>query len=162
MKLDSGMLMNEDITVQLKRFITGEMYGLDMKLVIQKTLFESDLNTTQNRLNMPIKQLLTRPHEFLTAEEIHVVNESKEGIEVRVVGPAMQMYKRPLRLKMWHMKRNDNYVLKTNWNNFVADNKVLEKHKKIQVWSFRKHRQLCFAIVPVERPDAANKFCYSC
>ncbi|KAJ0651020.1 putative DNA-binding pseudobarrel domain superfamily [Helianthus annuus] len=103
---------------------------------------------------MPIKQLETKPHEFLTDDEIRMVD--KVGIEVRIVGSRMQMYAKPLWLKKWPMKKTDNYVLKTNWNNFVADNEGLKKDKMIQVWAFRKDRQLCFAIVPVERTDAVD------
>ncbi|KAK1425547.1 hypothetical protein QVD17_20901 [Tagetes erecta] len=154
-KIGCSLVVNDNAT-RLKRFITGEMNGLDMKLVIQKTLYESDMNTSQNRLNMPIKQLKTRPHEFLTDDEIQMIDESKEGFKVRVMGPKLQMYEKPLWLKKWHMKHSDNYVLKTNWNNFTADNKVLKKDTVIQVWSFRKDGELCFAIVPVERPEDAN------
>ncbi|KAD5508183.1 hypothetical protein E3N88_15886 [Mikania micrantha] len=75
---------------------------------------ESDLNANQNRLNMPIKQLKTRPDEFLTADEIRTVYGTKEGIAVRVVGPMLQMYEKSLWLKTWHMKHTDNFVLKTN------------------------------------------------
>ncbi|KAM0029475.1 putative DNA-binding pseudobarrel domain superfamily [Helianthus debilis subsp. tardiflorus] len=153
-KMKCGPVVNDDSIVRLKRFITGEMYGLDMKLVIQKVLYESDMKKDQNRLNMPIKQLVTKPHEFLTDDEIRMVD--KDGIEVRVVGSMMQMYARPLWLKKWPMKKSDNYVLKTNWNNFVVDNEGLKKETMIQVWAFRKDRQLCFAIVHVERTDAVN------
>ncbi|KAJ0829587.1 putative DNA-binding pseudobarrel domain superfamily [Helianthus annuus] len=153
-KRKCGPVVNNDSIVRMKRFITGEMYGLDMKLVIQKVLYESDMKKDQNRLNMPIKQLETKPHEFLTDDEIRMVD--KDGIEVRAVGSMMQMYAKPLRLKKWPMKKTDNYVLKTNWNNFVADNEGLKKDKMIQVWAFRKDRQLCFAIVPVERTDVVD------
>ncbi|KAL8256124.1 hypothetical protein R6Q59_031191 [Mikania micrantha] len=140
-----------DATEWLHRFITGEMYGIDMKLVIEKKLYGSDLNANQNRLNMPIKQLKTRPDEFLTADEIRTVYGTKEGIAVRVVGPMLQMYEKSLWLKTWHMKHTDNFVLKTNWYRFVEEHiRVLKKDTMIQVWSFRKDRQLCFAIVPVE------------
>ncbi|KAL8227671.1 hypothetical protein R6Q57_015255 [Mikania cordata] len=143
-----------DATERLQRFITGEMYGIDIKLVIEKKLYGSDLNANQNRLNMPIKQLKTRPDEFLTADEIRTVYGTKEGIAVRVVGPMLQMYEKSLWLKTWHMKHTDNFVLKTNWNRFVEEHiRVLKKDTLIQVWSFRKNRQLCFAIVPVGKPD---------
>ncbi|KAI3796234.1 hypothetical protein L1987_38900 [Smallanthus sonchifolius] len=154
-KIDRGSVVDDDTTERLKRFITGEMYGIHMKLVIQKILYESDMSTNQNRLNLPVKQLEIHPDEFLTADEKRTVDESKEGIEVRVVGPMLQMYEKSLWLKMWHMKHSNNYVLKKNWNNFAADNKgVLKRDTVIQVWSFRKDRQLCFAIVPVN--DAAS------
>ncbi|KAJ0452429.1 putative DNA-binding pseudobarrel domain superfamily [Helianthus annuus] len=148
-------VVNNESIVQLKRFITGEMGGLDMKLVIQKVLYESDMKKDQSRLKMPILQLKT-PHKFLTDEEIRMIDESKDGMEVRVVGAKLRMYERPLWLKKWHLKQTDNYVLKTNWNKFVADNDVLKKDTMIQVWAFRKNRKLCFAIVPVERPYVVN------
>ncbi|KAJ0683266.1 putative DNA-binding pseudobarrel domain superfamily [Helianthus annuus] len=151
-KTERVPVMNNDSIVQLKRLITGEMGGLDMKLVIQKVLYESDMKKDQSRLNMPILQLKTQPHQFLTDEEIRMIDESKDGMEVRVVGSKLRMYERPLWLKKWHLKETDNYVLKTNWNKFVADNEDLKKDTMIQVWAFRKNRKLCFAIVPVERP----------
>ncbi|XP_076898830.1 B3 domain-containing protein At2g32645-like [Bidens hawaiensis] len=125
-----------------------------MKLVIQKPLYESDLNTNKNGLNMPVKQLVTRPHEFMTVHEMRVMEDGRvDGMEVKVVGPSMKMYEKPLRLKTWHMKNTDNFVLKTKWNEFVASNKMVFKtYTVIQVWSFRKDRELCYAIVPVERP----------
>ncbi|KAM0001046.1 putative DNA-binding pseudobarrel domain superfamily [Helianthus debilis subsp. tardiflorus] len=149
-------VVNNESIIQLKRFITSEMGGLDMKLVIQKILYESDMKKDQSRLNMPILQLKIQTHKFLTDEEIRMIDESKDGIEVRVVDSKLRMYERPLWLKKWHLKHTDNYVLKTNWNKFVGDNDVLKKDTMIQVWAFRKDRQLCFAIVLVERPDAVN------
>ncbi|KAF5762094.1 putative DNA-binding pseudobarrel domain superfamily [Helianthus annuus] len=155
-KMERVPVVNNESIVQLKRFITGEMGGLDMKLVIQKILYESDMKKDQSRLNMPILQLKTQPHQFLTDEEMRMVDESKDGMEVRVVGSKLRMYERPLWLKKWHLEQTDKYVLKTNWNKFVADNEDLKKDTMIQVWAFRKNRKLCFAIVPVERPDAVN------
>ncbi|PWA62517.1 B3 domain-containing protein, DNA-binding pseudobarrel domain protein [Artemisia annua] len=148
--VDREIVCNEVIT-RLKEFV-GEIKGCDMKLVIQKTLFESDLKRSQNRLNMPFNQVET--HDFLTGEEIRLgSNTDKAGIEVRLVGPNMQMFKKPMWLKIWNMKSSKNYVLKTNWCDFVeANKKVLKERATIQVWSFRKDGQLCFAVVCVDEP----------
>ncbi|GJX32383.1 hypothetical protein Tco_0242238 [Tanacetum coccineum] len=43
--------------------------------------------------------------------------------------------------------------LKINWVDFVeANKKVLKEKATIQVWSFRKDEQLCFAVVCVDEP----------
>ncbi|GKD18939.1 hypothetical protein Tco_1208097 [Tanacetum coccineum] len=50
-------------------------------------------------------------------------------------------------------RSNNNYVLKTNWCDFVeANKKVLKEKATIQVWSFRKDEQLCFVVVRVDEP----------
>ncbi|PWA89052.1 B3 domain-containing protein, DNA-binding pseudobarrel domain protein [Artemisia annua] len=148
--VDREIVSNEVVT-RLKEFV-DEIKGYDMKLVIQKTLFESDLKRSQNRLNMPFKQVET--HDFLTDEEIRIgSNADKAGIEVRLVGPNMQIFKKPMWLKIWNMQSTKNYVLKTNWCDFVeANKKVLRERATIQVWSFRKDEQLCFAVACVDKP----------
>ncbi|GJZ80163.1 B3 domain-containing protein, DNA-binding pseudobarrel domain protein [Tanacetum coccineum] len=142
----------------LKEFITSdEINGLDMKLVIQKTLHASDLKRNLNRLNMPCQQVET--HDFLTYEEKQVLGicgRRKDGtkeIKVQIVGPNLQMHKKTLLLKIWRMSSTENYVLTTNWFNFVEENKnVLKEKTTIQVWSFRKDGKLCFAVVCVDEP----------
>ncbi|PWA76032.1 hypothetical protein CTI12_AA199430 [Artemisia annua] len=151
-RMECGPLVSNEVTERLKEFITSdEMNGSDMKLVIQKTLHMSDLKSDQNRLNLPFNQLETQ--EFLTDEEKRELEDNK-AIEVRLVGPSLQMYEEPMTLKIWSMSCTKNYVLITNWNHFVADNiKDLKKHSKIQLWAFRKDQQLCFALAVVETPD---------
>ncbi|GJZ59502.1 B3 domain-containing protein, DNA-binding pseudobarrel domain protein [Tanacetum coccineum] len=79
--------------------------------------------------------------------------ENENEIEVRLVGPTLKMYKEPMRLIIWNMTNARNLVLKTNWYRFVEDNKEhLKELSKIQLWSFRKDQQLCFAIAVVARP----------
>ncbi|GKE01159.1 B3 domain-containing protein, DNA-binding pseudobarrel domain protein [Tanacetum coccineum] len=137
---------------QLEEFI-DEIKGCNMKLVIQKTLYKSDLIPSQNRLSMPFKQVET--HDFLTDEEMRFLGDHGE-IEVRLVGPNLQMFNKPMRLKIWNMKNTKNYVLKTNWCDFVEANKmVLMERETIQVWSFRKDEQLCFALVRVDEQNVA-------
>ncbi|GKD80647.1 B3 domain-containing protein, DNA-binding pseudobarrel domain protein [Tanacetum coccineum] len=79
--------------------------------------------------------------------------ENENEIEVRLAGPTLKMNKEPMRLIIWNMTNTRNLVLKTNWYRFVEDNKEhLKELSKIQLWSFRKHQQLCFAIAVVARP----------
>nr|GEY06520.1 hypothetical protein [Tanacetum cinerariifolium] len=151
-RIECGPLGSNEVTERLKEFITSdEMHGSELKLVIQKTLHMSDLKSDQNRLNLPFKQLVTQ--EFLTDEEKRELEDNK-AIEVRLVGPTLQMYEEPMTFKIRSMSCTKNYVLITNWNHFVADNiKDLKEFSKIQLWSFRKDQQLCFALAVVETPD---------
>ncbi|PWA92316.1 hypothetical protein CTI12_AA079790 [Artemisia annua] len=141
---------NEAIT-QLREFITGdEINGSDMKLVIQKTLYASDLKRHLNRLNMPFNQVQT--HDFLSPEEKQVLGIKSAEIKVQIVGPNLKMHKKPMSLKIWSMSQTKNYVLTTNWWDFVEANKnILKEKTTIQVWSFRKDRKLCFAVVCVDK-----------
>ncbi|PWA19998.1 hypothetical protein CTI12_AA629780 [Artemisia annua] len=155
-KIESGPVVKNEVTEKLQKFITSdEMNGSELKLVIQKVLYMSDLKKDQNRLSLPFKQLITE--DFLTTEERWELVNKKE-MEVRVVGPTLEMYKEPMSLAIWPMKKTHNLVLKTNWYHFVKENKEhLKELSKIQVWSFRKNQQLCFALAVVARPpDGIN------
>nr|GEV57929.1 integrase, catalytic region, zinc finger, CCHC-type, peptidase aspartic, catalytic [Tanacetum cinerariifolium] len=66
-KVDHGPVVKNEVTERLQKFITDEMNGSDLKLVIHKVLYMSDLEPGQNRLNLPLKQLLTE--DFLSDEE---------------------------------------------------------------------------------------------
>nr|GEV19327.1 hypothetical protein [Tanacetum cinerariifolium] len=156
-KLKMVVDSHEAIT-RLTEFITSdEINGSDIKLVIQKTLHASDLNRNLNRLNMPFQQVET--HDFLKHEEKQVLGiygRRKDGtkeIKVQIVGPNLQMHEKTLLLKIWRMSSTENYVLTTNWFNFVEENNnVLKEKTTIQVWSFRKDEELCFGVVCVDEP----------
>ncbi|KAK1425563.1 hypothetical protein QVD17_20917 [Tagetes erecta] len=145
-------MVNNEVTERLKEFIVNVIKGTELRLVIQKKVFKSDTNKGLNRLNMPIKQL--ESNEFLREDERRILRKEKE-IEVMVLGPTLEMYEKPMKLKMWHMTNSVNYVLTTNWHSFWKENKkVLDQDSKIQVWSFRRaDEKLCFAVVRVGRYD---------
>nr|GEV69328.1 putative retrotransposon protein [Tanacetum cinerariifolium] len=71
-------VVSNEVIQRLKEFITNEMNGSDMQLVIQKVLFTSDVSRCQNRLNMPYKKLET--HNFLTDDESRVADD-EEGVK---------------------------------------------------------------------------------
>ncbi|GKD18937.1 B3 domain-containing protein, DNA-binding pseudobarrel domain protein [Tanacetum coccineum] len=109
------VVVSNEVTTLLKEFIIDEIMGSDMKLVIQKTLFESDLKRSQNRLNMPFKQVET--HDFLMDEEKRFLGKKTDDaeIEVRLVGSNLQMFKKPMYLKIWSMTNTNNYWAKTQY-----------------------------------------------
>nr|GFA92197.1 hypothetical protein [Tanacetum cinerariifolium] len=135
---------SDNVIRQLHEFLTSDVFnGSDLKLVIQKRVYG-----TKNCLNMPFKLLET--HDFLTPKEKQVLSYGSE-IKVALVGPNLQIYKKPISLTIGGMWKNKKYVLKTNWSDFVEVNKdVLKEGTAIQVWSFRKDEQLCFAVVCVD------------
>nr|GFB52651.1 B3 domain-containing protein, DNA-binding pseudobarrel domain protein [Tanacetum cinerariifolium] len=74
-------------------------------------------------------------------------------IKVRLVGPNLKMFKEPMELKIWDITRTSNLVLTSKWKHFVEENKdYLKELSMIQIWSFRKEQQLCFALAVVDRP----------
>ncbi|GKE37819.1 NDR1/HIN1-like protein 6, partial [Tanacetum coccineum] len=107
---------SDDVIRQLQEFIMSDMFnGSDLKLVIQKRVYG-----TKNWLNMPFKLLET--HDFLTPEKKQVLGDGFE-IKVALVGPNLQIYNKPMSLIIGGMSKNKNYVLKTNWSDFVEVNK---------------------------------------
>nr|GEW14535.1 B3 domain-containing protein, DNA-binding pseudobarrel domain protein [Tanacetum cinerariifolium] len=149
-KVDCGPVVKNEVTGRLQKFITDEMNGSDLKLVIQKVLYMSDLAPRQNRLSLPLKQLLTE--DFLSDQERWIL-ESDGEIKVRLVGPNLKMFKDLMELKIWDMTRTSNLVLTSKWKQFVEENKdYLNELSMIQIWSFRKEQQLCFALAVVDRP----------
>ncbi|KAI3497951.1 hypothetical protein L1887_33592 [Cichorium endivia] len=146
-KQEREPIVSNEVTERLKQFITDDLNGKEAMLVIQKRLFASDLDGTQNRLNMPLNQVET--HDFLTENEKRDL-ENKKELTVSLLGPRLQMYPEPMQLKIWNMKSSDNYVLKTKWNSFMNANKEdLKVKRMIQVWSYRREEQLCFAMACV-------------
>nr|GFA57794.1 B3 domain-containing protein, DNA-binding pseudobarrel domain protein [Tanacetum cinerariifolium] len=102
------------------------------------------------KLNLPLKQLLTE--DFLSDEERRIL-ESDGEIKVRLVRLNLKMFKEPIELKIWDMTWTSNLVLTSKWNQFVEENKdYLKELSMIQIWSFRKDQQLCFALVVIDRP----------
>nr|GEX47791.1 hypothetical protein [Tanacetum cinerariifolium] len=149
-KVNRGPVVKNEVTERLQKFITNEMNGSDLKLVIQKVLYMSDLAPGQNELKLPLKQLLTK--DFLSDEE-RWIQENDGEIKVRLVRPNLKMFKEPIELKIWDMTRTSNLVLTSKWKQFMEENKdYLKELSMIQIWSFRKDQQLCFALAVVDRP----------
>ena len=151
-KIKCGPIVKNEVTEQLESCIRERIKGSEIKLVIQKVLYMSDLSKSLNRLNLPFNQLETK--DFLTDEEKTNLERGEE-IVVPLLGPTLRMYDEPMKLKIRRMLSTKNYVLMNKWNNFVEENKDYLKHlSTIQLWSFRVDQQLCFALAVVNRPMA--------
>ena len=143
-----------------------EMGGDDPKCVIQKYLSPSDVSRNNNRLSIPVNQVLYP--DFLRGDEkekvkvkVRVENNKKkrkkkqtkiEGINVElVVDKSFSTYH--LCLKQWDMSTPTyNLVNGRNnkgwYKNVVQENK-LNAYDLIQLWSFRVESQLRFALVKI-------------
>ncbi|KAK3040942.1 hypothetical protein RJ639_028816 [Escallonia herrerae] len=145
---------HQDLPAQFKRFIEGKN-GSRAILVIQKTLFQSDVSQRHSRLSIPLSNLVNK---FLTAEEVRVLNlpkkdefgkKVKREIPVVLIGPTLAEYS--LNLTKWVMPKakgsvSETYNLVTKWNS-VWRNNGLAEGMLVQLWSFRICSLLHFALV---------------
>ncbi|WCJ43704.1 hypothetical protein M5689_024428 [Euphorbia peplus] len=121
--------------------------GRDIKLVIMKQLFMSDLKPDQNRLSMPLVQIRDATLSFLTQDENTALANECE-MPVTLIEPCK--YESDMILKRWDLTSSSSFVLRTNWNCVLERNHFKTRYFKlndvIQVWSFRVGPQLWFAI----------------
>ncbi|KAF2287512.1 hypothetical protein GH714_001058 [Hevea brasiliensis] len=92
--------------------------GTDVKLVIMKQMFATDLNPHHDRFSIPFKQI--RDSSFLTEDEKSKLKEQKENIPVTLMEPCGDESK--MLLRQWNLKSSSTYVLTTSWK------KVLERN----------------------------------
>jgi hypothetical protein len=126
-----------------------ELKGSDVMLVIQKELTKTDMKKNNGRLSIPVKQVINE--KFLEPNEKSFLHYRKEGrkrrigISVSVLDPSLELWER-MSIKKWRMVNSDTYNITDDWYKLVEKNN-LKEGQKVQVWSFRRHRQLCFALV---------------
>ncbi|CAI8608578.1 unnamed protein product [Vicia faba] len=115
--------------------------GSDIKYIMCKELFKSDLNYYLNRLSMPITQIKS---DFLTEIEKATLetrdHEGKPiGIKVIVLDPCLNEFS--LFLKKWNMKTTSIYNLHQDWTPILLKNSFKE-NQKLDIWSFRINEKL--------------------
>jgi hypothetical protein len=69
----------------------------------------------------------------------------RDGMSVSVLDPSLELWDRMF-IKKWRMVKSETYNITGDWYKLVKKNN-LKEGQKVQVWSFRSHRQLCFALV---------------
>ncbi|KAK8672607.1 hypothetical protein V6N13_110972 [Hibiscus sabdariffa] len=128
------------------------MEGSEVKFIIQKRLYSTDLSKHHGRLSVPLNKVKA---EFLSSEEKKVLEGgSKQGIEALIIGPCLSLRGREVSLKRWEMKKQTGrpssvvYAITKGWNSVVQDNQLKQGHL-IQIWSFRANSKLCFALLLV-------------
>ena len=126
--------------------------------VIQKSLFQTDLEKGENRLSMTLKQIASG--DFLTEEEKRTMARRRphkrlEGIEVDFIEPDKELRKTEMMLKKWDSKNSSSYVLSRNWHK-VAQRNELKVGDIVQIWFFRSREgKPCFAVVNLGQERAS-------
>ncbi|GLU16606.1 hypothetical protein SLE2022_330330 [Rubroshorea leprosula] len=144
---------NQVLPVEMMNKIR-ELGGYDQKLVATKTLLYSDINNGQNRFLIPRKH--SNNVDFLTTDEklrLALYRETKEeenDMLVLLVEPSLEEYH--ICLREWLNGTGSNYLLTSGckWSTVVRRND-LRVNDVVQLWSFRRCSELCFALVIVDR-----------
>ncbi|KAL6126020.1 hypothetical protein ACLB2K_074071 [Fragaria x ananassa] len=141
---------SRDLPEDFKKKIES-MGGSKVNLVIEKTLYMSDLALNQNRLSMPFKQLRSK---FLEDDEVRRLA-NHETFTLPLIDTRLQ--ERQICLSEWSMPTSKWYALKTQWHKKIVVENELREGDLIQVWSFRdKGNNLHLALVLVERKGEAS------
>ncbi|KAL6130776.1 hypothetical protein ACLB2K_069155 [Fragaria x ananassa] len=141
---------SHDLPENFKKKIES-MGGSKVNLVIEKTLYMSDLALNQNRLSMPFKQLRSK---FLEDDEVRRLA-NHETFTLPLIDTRLQ--EREICLSEWSMPTSKWYALKTQWHKKIVVENELREGDLIQVWSFRdKGNNLHLALCLVERKDEAS------
>ncbi|KAK4366858.1 hypothetical protein RND71_014738 [Anisodus tanguticus] len=150
---------NRTLPIEFKNAITE--FGGCLRsaiLVIQKTLFDTDVKPAEGRLSIPQKEVT----KFRQTGEIFLNPEEEACLSTRIGGKMSTMSVTlfepsreicTINLRKWNMnkstgKTSSSYVLVTYWNEVVRRN-ALESGTLVQLWAFRKGEDLCFALVKV-------------
>ncbi|KAJ9185767.1 hypothetical protein P3X46_005361 [Hevea brasiliensis] len=123
--------------------------GIDIKLVIMKQMFPTDLNTHHDRLSIPFNQI--KNSDFLNEKEKKKL-EKQENISVTVMEPCGE--ESQLCLRKWNLAITSSYVL-TSWNKVLA-RKEFKQNDVIQLWSFRVQEELHLALIKVALDGGNN------
>ncbi|KAF7138340.1 hypothetical protein RHSIM_Rhsim07G0194100 [Rhododendron simsii] len=155
-KKDYGPLPPPDLPQNFRDKIQA-LNGCELKLVIQKLLSISDLNSQKYRMSIPTGKIR---NEFLRSEEKAMFDSGKEkgkikGLEVELIEPSCERVT-TLSLRKWWMnkgngKTNPIYnLVNINWYNKVVLGNGLGNKTVVQLWAFRVEGKLQFALVKVE------------
>lgn len=128
--------------------IIRDMGGNGVLLITQKWLTATDVNSHNNRLQIPLKQIINA--NFLTDQETQYLTEKDvtdhlNFIETLLIDPALNQHKiamrRWLMCKKFSKTKSENYVLNKPWIQIVKSN-GLKEGNLIQLWGFRVGQQL--------------------
>ncbi|XP_058203070.1 putative B3 domain-containing protein At3g24850 [Rhododendron vialii] len=154
-----------DLPAELKDRIRA-LNGSDVIMVIEKTLYETDVNTGNGRLSLPARQIDMR---FLTEEEKVFLATKQDGSKVtrirsRIIGEGGM--EQGICLCKWNMPKSlsENvsviYNLLSGWNDVLKAHELrndkLCRHTTVQLWSFRVEGNLWFAFVKVSKSPDCN------
>ncbi|KAM1095866.1 hypothetical protein ACFXTH_010627 [Malus domestica] len=144
-----------DLPIEFKNMIHS-LCGSHVKLVIEKKIFATDLNTHHDRLSMPENQVVDK--RFLSEQHDQELK-LRGSLVVKVIDHNLKVHDK-LGFTKWKSTSSFSYVLNSGWKKIIESqkNKLFVKDT-IQVWSFRVkidkknpiyRERLCFAIVKLK------------
>ncbi|CAI9088387.1 OLC1v1022696C1 [Oldenlandia corymbosa var. corymbosa] len=119
-------------------------YSEDPVLVIQKELFTTDIKEGNQRLSIPVNQVISKG--FLTDKEKDMLGDRNLNGSIKSILIDDHLTEWEIPLKRWAMSKSGQYVLIAPWNKVVKEN-GLRVGVRIQVWSFRMNGQMYFVLV---------------
>ncbi|OIS97801.1 b3 domain-containing protein [Nicotiana attenuata] len=126
----------------------------EVKLVIQKVLYDTDLSNKHMRMSIPVNQVRNKdfltPQQKLDLEMRDIESNKKMKIQFNLIETSLEETK--IHLAKWDMNKSSNYVLLNDWM-AVAERNNLKSGMIVQVWSFRQDLVPWLALVLV--PDQA-------
>ncbi|CAK9151956.1 unnamed protein product [Ilex paraguariensis] len=140
-----------DLPVEVKNLINA-LGGSEPILVIQKSLFATDVSNQHNRLSIPINKIEEGFHLEEDEKKALVLRNGKKcgEISASLVGRSPEEIE--IKLRKWDMKKkhsgtnNPVYVLTQSWNTFRVSN-GLKAGMVVQVWSFLVNSRRWFVVV---------------
>ncbi|XP_050212036.1 putative B3 domain-containing protein At2g27410 [Mercurialis annua] len=122
------------------------MGGYDVRFVIEKMLYKTDVDKHEDRLSIPVRQI--RDAWFLDEDEQKIIYKKGEELSVKVLEPSDDRC--DMKLSKWN--KPNSLTLRTKWKevlgrnmdivdketNVVVEAKYFKKGDIIQLWSFRK------------------------
>ncbi|KAH7560652.1 hypothetical protein JRO89_XS10G0062600 [Xanthoceras sorbifolium] len=138
----------QDMPESMRNIIEG-MDGKKITLVIQKTLYVTDMSDHHGRMSVPLNQIKS---DFLNEQEEEYLKRDGGQMKVLFIEPSRTVS--TMNFNRWKMEKNEgkkssySYILQTYWNDVKSAN-GLKAGDKVQLWSFRVSEQLCLALVKV-------------
>ncbi|GAU20034.1 hypothetical protein TSUD_273690 [Trifolium subterraneum] len=110
-----------------------ELNGRNIKYVMHKELFLSDLDKEKGRLSLPVEL------DYLNEIEKAALEKRNEkgklvGLEVIVLDPCFRKFS--MSLRKWDMRKDSVYNLVQDWKLVLSKNKF-KKNQKLNIWLFR-------------------------
>ncbi|XP_006363499.1 B3 domain-containing protein At5g24050-like [Solanum tuberosum] len=136
---------------ELKEKISGMGVQISqVKFVIQKALYDTDLSYQHMRLSIPLNQVVSKdfltPQQKMVLETRDIESNKKNKIQFNLIEPSLEQTK--IHLAKWDMNKSSNYVLLNDWMQ-VAERNKLKSGMVVQLWSFHQHLIPWLALVLV-------------
>ncbi|XP_048428647.1 putative B3 domain-containing protein At2g27410 [Pyrus x bretschneideri] len=134
--------------------------GYQVKLVIQKKLFKTDLSSGHDRLSIPVNQVINK--NFLGEDDERLKDNG--FVYVKVIDPCLKVHDN-LGLTKWKAHNNNNfsYSLNRGWNSISTDEEVRFKiGDTIQVCTSTIDRQEAAESSMTKKDEEEKKYGNDC